>query len=165
MKITFDVELRSFKFQSPLAKETASYITFSEMDRIQQILEDAYPNGMTDSNLEDIFGYEVDTIANWIGYDNFEQVKNRMGVQESRKLNCHRKAIATKRKSEGWRPHYGEVNLDRDKNMYVCENCLGYIESREGPQRATPIMVDEDDLIESKCDWCDECGFDTLYEI
>lgn len=49
----------------------------------------------------------------------------------------------------------------RDK-MWVCEHCLMAIESREGNQATMRHYVDEE---ESKCDWCEEEGFDTLYEL
>jgi hypothetical protein len=52
----------------------------------------------------------------------------------------------------------------RDK-MWVCEHCLMAIESREGNQATLRHSVDEDDDVESECDWCHECGFDTLYEL
>jgi hypothetical protein len=39
------------------------------------------------------------------------------------------------------------------------------IESREGNQATLRHWVDEDDKQESKCDWCEESGFDTLYEL
>lgn len=52
----------------------------------------------------------------------------------------------------------------RDK-MWVCEHCLMAIESREGNQATMKHYVDEDDDVESKCDWCEEIGFDTLYEL
>lgn len=48
------------------------------------------------------------------------------------------------------------------ENLWVCEHCLMAIESREGNQATLKHYVDED---ESKCDWCEEVGFDTLYEI
>lgn len=51
------------------------------------------------------------------------------------------------------------------KTMWVCEHCLMAIESREGNQATLRHYVDEDDDIESKCDWCEENGFDTLYEL
>ena len=51
------------------------------------------------------------------------------------------------------------------KTMWVCEHCLMAIESREGNQATLKHYVDEDDEIESKCDWCKEYGFDTLYEL
>ena len=49
--------------------------------------------------------------------------------------------------------------------MKVCEHCLDAIESREGRQATLRHYVDEDNEMESKCDWCEEFGFDTLYEI
>lgn len=51
------------------------------------------------------------------------------------------------------------------KSMWVCEHCLMAIESREGNQATMRHSVDEDDDVESECDWCKENGFDTLYEL
>lgn len=51
------------------------------------------------------------------------------------------------------------------KNMWVCPHCLMGIEAHEGNQATLKHYVDEDDEEESKCDWCEECGFDTLYEL
>ena len=50
------------------------------------------------------------------------------------------------------------------ETMWVCEHCLAAIESREGNQATLRHYVDEDE-VESKCDWCEESGFDTLYEL
>ena len=54
--------------------------------------------------------------------------------------------------------------IDTD-NMRVCEHCLMAIESREGSQATMKHGVDEEDELESKCDWCEETGFDVLYEL
>lgn len=51
------------------------------------------------------------------------------------------------------------------KTMWVCDHCLAAIESREGNQAVLKHFVDEDDDVESKCDWCEDVGFDTLYEL
>ena len=51
------------------------------------------------------------------------------------------------------------------ENMWVCDHCLMAIESREGNQATLMHWVDEQDDEESKCDWCEEVGFDTLYEL
>lgn len=51
------------------------------------------------------------------------------------------------------------------EKMWVCEHCLAAIESREGNQATLRHSVDEDNDGESKCDWCEESGFDTLYEL
>lgn len=54
--------------------------------------------------------------------------------------------------------------MEREK-LWVCERCLMAIESREGNQATMRHWVDEDDDEESKCEWCEEIGFDTLYEL
>lgn len=64
--------------------------------------------------------------------------------------------------------YYGTFTGDGDEkreNLWVCEHCLAAIESREGNQATLKHYVDEDDDVESKCDWCEEVGFDTLYEL
>ena len=53
---------------------------------------------------------------------------------------------------------------DHDK-LCVCLHCLYAIEAHEGHQRTLTLWVDEEDETESKCDWCEESGFDTLYQI
>jgi hypothetical protein len=51
------------------------------------------------------------------------------------------------------------------KKLIVCERCLRAIESREGKQTVIEHYVDENNVEESKCGWCEESGFDVLYEI
>lgn len=56
------------------------------------------------------------------------------------------------------------------KNLWVCERCLAAIESHEERQAILRhdinLEYDEEEFEEmSKCDWCEESGFDTLYEL
>ena len=51
------------------------------------------------------------------------------------------------------------------EHLWVCDRCLMTIESREGNQATLKHWVDETDDVESRCDWCHEVGFDTLYEL
>ena len=59
---------------------------------------------------------------------------------------------------------YGEDYEPRE-TLWICERCLMAIESREGNQATLRHSVDETDAVESRCGWCKECGFDTLYEL
>lgn len=54
--------------------------------------------------------------------------------------------------------------MERDK-LFVCEHCLYAIESHEGNQAIMPHYIDEDNEEESKCDFCEEVGFNLLYEL
>lgn len=55
------------------------------------------------------------------------------------------------------------------ENMWICGHCLAAIISREGKQAILEhnidLEFDEEDEDASKCDWCEEVGFDTLYEL
>ena len=56
------------------------------------------------------------------------------------------------------------------ETMWVCDHCLAAIESREGNQAILrhdiDLEYDDEDFEEmSKCDWCEENGFDTLFEL
>lgn len=51
------------------------------------------------------------------------------------------------------------------EHLWVCEHCLMGIECHEGNQATLTHGVDETDAVDSRCGWCHECGFDTLYEL
>ena len=45
----------------------------------------------------------------------------------------------------------------------ICSHCLLGYEDREEYQPVRRVSVDPNNEIESRCDWCDETGFDTLF--
>jgi hypothetical protein len=76
MKIIIeDKKLRDFDFWSG-AKDTVNYLTNDELDIIEDMLEDAYPDGMTETQVNDLFWFDTDVIAEWLGYDDFESLIN-----------------------------------------------------------------------------------------
>jgi hypothetical protein len=77
--ISEDKRLRDFDFWSG-AKDTVDYLTSDELDTIEDILEDAYPNGMTETQVNDLFWFDTDVIAEWLGYDDFESLINERSV-------------------------------------------------------------------------------------
>ena len=52
-----------------------------------------------------------------------------------------------------------------EHNLRVCLHCLMGIESREGKQFTKELWIDPDDSENSMCEWCEETGYDTLYEL
>ena len=58
-----------------------------------------------------------------------------------------------------------DLVLAKDDKLLVCEHCLAAIASREGNQATLTHYVGEENDLVSKCDWCGESGFDTLYEL
>ena len=76
MKIYTEQNLRNFEFWSG-AKDTVKYLTFEELDTLEELLEESYPDGIGETELNDIFWFEDDMLAEWLGYENFEEIMKR----------------------------------------------------------------------------------------
>jgi hypothetical protein len=76
MKIISDTSIQDFDFWSGAA-DTRKYLTDEECDTIESMLNDLYPDGMGETELNDFFWFEDDTIAEWLGYSSFEKLMNR----------------------------------------------------------------------------------------
>lgn len=73
MKITKEISLKDFEFWSG-AQTTRSLLTDKEMDLIEDTLADIEPTGMDATFLNDFFWFDNDIIAEWLGYENYEQL-------------------------------------------------------------------------------------------
>ena len=59
-----------------------------------------------------------------------------------------------------------KTEIEGEHNLRVCDHCLSAIMSREGTLPYIIYDVDDvEDPEESKCEWCEQDGFDTLYEL
>lgn len=71
MKIYKEVPINEFKFWGG-AGDNVKHLFYSEIVTIESILEELYPDGMTETQLNDIFWFKRDRIAEWLGYPDFE---------------------------------------------------------------------------------------------
>ena len=76
MRIYREIPLTKFEFWAG-GKDTVEELTDSELEQIQQILEHIYPEGLSEGKLNDIFWFERDLIAEWLGYKNFDEIMDR----------------------------------------------------------------------------------------
>ena len=76
MKICTETSLRNFEFWSG-AKDTVKYLTLEELDTLEEMLEECYPDGIGETELNDIFWFEDDMLAEWLGFNNFEEIMER----------------------------------------------------------------------------------------
>jgi len=75
MRFYKEESLTSFEFWSG-AKDTVNYLTYDELNTIESILEDNETE-MSETDINDFFWFEDDTIAEWLGYENFEELMKR----------------------------------------------------------------------------------------
>ena len=112
MRIYSDESLRNFDFWSG-ARANAEELTYDQLDDLEVILEDIYPEGMSATELNDLMWFEFDTIKEWLGIEDeddededFEESlrRNRMSAirrrnESLRRTNNRQKKESMRRKS------------------------------------------------------------------
>lgn len=70
MIISRELNLTSFNFWSGAKQHN---FTHSELEQLEFILEDLYPNGMIETQINDLFWFENETLCDWLGinYDEY----------------------------------------------------------------------------------------------
>ena len=72
MKVYSEINLRDFGFWSG-AKSNAETLTSEQLDIVESILEDAYPDGISETQINDFFWFDFDTIREWLGIKDEEE--------------------------------------------------------------------------------------------
>lgn len=66
MKLYKEESLSDFNFWSGAA-DRAKNLTNDELDTIETYMQELYPDGMSETELNDFFWFDFETIAEWIG--------------------------------------------------------------------------------------------------
>ena len=65
MKIYKEENLCNFEFWSG-AKDRAARLTFEQLEQVESILEDSWPEGMEETEINDLFWFDFDTVCEWL---------------------------------------------------------------------------------------------------
>lgn len=65
MIIILDKALRNFDFWSGAA-ENVKELSYEQLDELEGILEDMYPGGIDETQLNDLMWFEFDQIKEWL---------------------------------------------------------------------------------------------------
>ena len=106
MRIYSDESLRNFDFWSG-ARSNAEELTYEQLDELESMLEDMYPEGMSATELNDLMWFDFDTIKEWLGIededDDFEESLKRRRMSAMRRRN---ESLRRNRQSSKRRPGY-----------------------------------------------------------
>lgn len=79
MKVISDISLKDFDFWSG-ARDTAAQLDDSQFEAVETMLEDAYPDGMTATELNDLFWFDSDIVFEWAGcYPKYFKITSSCG--------------------------------------------------------------------------------------
>ena len=68
MTVVCEISLVSFDFWSG-AKDNAKQLTYQEMEELEFMLEDNFPDGCTDTQLNDLFWFDFERVCEWLGLE------------------------------------------------------------------------------------------------
>ena len=68
MKLYSEKSLCNFNFWSG-AKDNALKLTLEQLDEVESMLEDIYPDGMSETELNDLFWFDFEQICDWLGIE------------------------------------------------------------------------------------------------
>lgn len=64
------------------AEETMAELTEEQVDNLNDILEEVFPDGIDETELNDLLWFENDTVAEWLGYKNWEALQRANNGEE-----------------------------------------------------------------------------------
>lgn len=71
MQVYSEVSLKEFKFWS-YAQEFAQELTTDELDHMEFMLEEMYPDGVSATTINDIFWHDKDWVCRMLNYEDYE---------------------------------------------------------------------------------------------
>lgn len=74
MKINTEKSLYEFVFWSG-AKDRAEQLSVADFNQIEAQLEELYPDGMSETEVNDLFWFDEDFIAEMLGYSSWEELE------------------------------------------------------------------------------------------
>ena len=73
MKIWTEDSIRNFEFWGG-ARDTIEDLTYDDFDILEPMIEEIFMGEVEDVDLNDFFWFERDTIAEWLGYEDYEEL-------------------------------------------------------------------------------------------
>ena len=72
MKMTYDLNLETFEAWSGAVSTLETIREAGACEQLEFILEDLYPEGMTETELNDLLWFEPETVFEWLGIETEE---------------------------------------------------------------------------------------------
>ena len=73
MKIYSEISLENFKAWSGAVDTLDRVREAGKCDELESILEDLYPDGMSETELNDLLWFEPETVFEWLGIEEEEE--------------------------------------------------------------------------------------------
>ena len=83
MTITYELDLNSFQAWSGAVDTLERIQREGKCAELANVLEELYPDGMTETELNDLLWFEPETVYEWLGIRSEEQIKKEIEEAEA----------------------------------------------------------------------------------
>ena len=87
MKITYELDLNTFNAWSGAVDTLDRIQKEGKCEELENILEDLYPDGMTETQLNDLLWFDSEEVYEWLGIRSEEQIKKEIKEAEEELTN------------------------------------------------------------------------------
>ena len=82
MKITYELDLETFNAWSGAVDTLNTIQKAGKCEELENILEDLYPDGMTETQLNDLLRFDSEQVYEWLGIRSEEEIKQEIKEAE-----------------------------------------------------------------------------------
>lgn len=82
MTITYELDLQRFEAWSGAKSTLERIIDEDKCEELECILEDMYPEGMTETQLNDLLWFDSESVFEWLGIRSEEQIRREIKEAE-----------------------------------------------------------------------------------
>lgn len=86
MKIYKECSLADFEPWSGGA-DRFKVFTYEQLEQIEAVFDELYPEGMSETQINDLFWFDGDILAAWLGFDGFEALERHNNGEEEEEEN------------------------------------------------------------------------------
>ena len=132
MKIVSEISLESFEAWSGAVDTLNRIIAEGKCDELEAMLEELYPDGMTDTQLNDLLWFEPETVFEWLGIRTEEEIRSELkeAMEELEELKqnyadeCEDEDMTDEEKSELWESDYADDAEELEEKISELEEEL-----------------------------------------
>lgn len=78
MKICYELDLNTFEAWSGAVDTIDRIRNEDKVQELEEILDELYPDGMTETELNDLLWFDSDTVYEWLGMRTYEEVQEEI---------------------------------------------------------------------------------------
>ena len=89
MRISYELDLNTFEAWSGAVSTLDRIRNEGKISQLESILDDLYPDGMTDTELNDLLWFDSDTVFEWLGLRTESQIQEELDEAKTELLDLN----------------------------------------------------------------------------